>query len=130
MERGRLAFFARAIGETDPIYSDVEVARAAGHPDLPVPPTFFFGALLDGPDPFGWVQELGIDMRYGLHGNQSFSYRSMVHAGDTVILSPIITDVYDKRGGSLEFLLTTTTVTRPDGEIVATFDQTIIIRHP
>ncbi len=40
MERGRLRMFAAAIGETDPIYTDVEAARAAGHPDLPVPPTF------------------------------------------------------------------------------------------
>ena len=40
VEKGRLKFFAQAIGETDPIYTDEGAARAAGHPTLPAPPTF------------------------------------------------------------------------------------------
>ncbi|MPY78402.1 MAG: hypothetical protein GEV04_07875, partial [Actinophytocola sp.] len=47
IERGRLRFFAKAIGQKDPIYSDVDAARRAGHPDLPVPPTFFFSMELE-----------------------------------------------------------------------------------
>ncbi|MDO8773368.1 MAG: MaoC family dehydratase N-terminal domain-containing protein [Burkholderiaceae bacterium] len=47
IERQRLRFFARAIGETDPVYTDVEAARAAGYADLPAPPTFLFSADLD-----------------------------------------------------------------------------------
>ena len=31
LERGRLRFFALAIGETDPVYTDVDAARAAGY---------------------------------------------------------------------------------------------------
>ena len=42
VEAGQLRFFAKAIGETDPISSDEDAAKAAGHPALPVPPTFFF----------------------------------------------------------------------------------------
>ncbi|MCU1414189.1 MAG: hypothetical protein JWN80_1529 [Microbacteriaceae bacterium] len=130
LERGRLAFFAQAIGETDPLYSDLATARAAGHPDLPVPPTFIFGALLDAPDPFAWIAALGVDMRFVLHGTQKFSYHSVLHAGDTVTLQPTITDVYDKRGGALEFVVTTTTVTTAAGELAATLDQTLVVRHP
>lgn len=51
VERGRLALFARVTGQTDPVYTDVAAARAAGHPDLPVPPTFIFGLELEAPDP-------------------------------------------------------------------------------
>ena len=40
IERSRLQFFAKAIGETDPVYTDVAAARAAGYADLPAPPTF------------------------------------------------------------------------------------------
>lgn len=34
-ERGRLRFFAQACGQTDPVYSDLRAAEAAGHRDLP-----------------------------------------------------------------------------------------------
>jgi acyl dehydratase len=129
IERGRLCFFAEAIGETDPIYTDLDAAVGAGFPDLPVPPTFLFGLKLDGTDPFGWIRELGIDMRYVLHGTQRFTYASMAFAGDEVTFRPRIAEVFDKRGGALEFVTLETTVTRGD-EQVATLGETIVVRHP
>jgi hypothetical protein len=70
VERGRLRFFAKSIGETDPVYTDVDAARRAGHRDLPVPPTFFFSLALEAPDPFGYLGALGVDLRSILHGEQ------------------------------------------------------------
>ena len=40
VEKGRLKFFAKAIGETDPVYTDEAVARERGYRALPAPPTF------------------------------------------------------------------------------------------
>ena len=40
VEKGRLRFFAKAIGETDPVYTDEAAAKAAGYKSLPAPPTF------------------------------------------------------------------------------------------
>lgn len=130
IERGRLAFFAQAIGETDPVYNDLDAALAAGHPDLPAPPTFVFGLRLEAPDPFGWIAELGVDMRFVLHGKQAFHYASVAHAGDVVTLSPKIIDIYEKKGGALEFLVCTTAVTRADGTLIATMEETLVVRHP
>ena len=129
IERGRLRFFAAATGSTDPIYSDLEAAKAAGHRDLPVPPTFFFSLELEAPDPFGYVDALGIDLRTVLHGEQSFTYHAPVHAGDTVQLRSRIEDVYSKKEGALEFLVKRTEVTR-DGELVAETNSVIVIRNP
>jgi hypothetical protein len=129
VERGRLRFFAEAIGETDALAVDPEAARAAGYPDLPVPPTFLFGLELDQPDPFGWIADLGIDMRHVLHGGQRFDYHRLAFAGDELLLTPHITDVYDKRGGALEFVVVVTEVTRR-GEPIATLTRTIVVRHP
>lgn len=129
IERGRLRFFADAIGETDPLYRDVEAARAAGFRDLPVPPTFLYGLALEGPDPFGWITGLGIDLRFILHGIQRFDYLAMAFAGDEVELRPRITAVYEKRQGALEFLVVDTEVTRAE-ETIATMTQTIVVRHP
>ncbi|MEV0705131.1 MaoC family dehydratase N-terminal domain-containing protein [Saccharopolyspora sp. NPDC050389] len=130
IEPGRLQQFATAIGETDPVYTDRSAARAAGHRDLPVPPTFLFGLTLDGPDSFGFIADLGVDLRHVLHGEQEFTYHSVAHAGDTLVLRPVITDVYDRKGGALEFVVRETTVTRDDGSAVADLKEVLIVRHP
>ena len=38
IEKGRLRFFAKATGQTDPVYTDEDAAIAAGYPSLPAPP--------------------------------------------------------------------------------------------
>lgn len=43
-------------------------AVAAGHPDLPVPPTVLFSSELDVSDPFVLLTEFGVDLRLVLHG--------------------------------------------------------------
>lgn len=129
VERGRLRFFAKAVAQTDPVYTDLDTARQAGHPDLPVPPTFFFSLELEAPDPFGYLTALDVDLRRVLHGEQSFTYHRLAHAGDTLTLRPRIVDVYRKKGGALEFLVKQTDVTCGD-ELVAEARSVIVVRHP
>ncbi len=130
VERGRLRLFAKATGQTDPVYTDLDAAKAAGHPDLPVPPTFFFAVALETPDPFTWLTDLGVDLRTLLHGEQEFVYHRLAHAGDELTATARITDVYDKRGGALEFLVTTTSITGLGGQLVAEAIGTTVIRRP
>ncbi|WP_199565293.1 MaoC family dehydratase N-terminal domain-containing protein [Spongiactinospora rosea] len=129
LERGRLRFFAKATGQTDPVYHDLDAARQAGHPDLPVPPTFFFGLDLEGPDALRYLRELDVDMGRVLHGEQSFVYHSLAYAGETLTVRPRIIDVYAKRGGALEFLVKRNEITR-DGEPVAEATMTLVVRNP
>ena len=58
IERTRLQFFAKVIGETDPVYTDAAAARDAGYPDLPAPPTFLFAAELDSGAAFRLIDNL------------------------------------------------------------------------
>ena len=127
--RERLAFFAKATGQRDPVYRDLAAANAAGHPDLPIPPSFYFSLELEQPDPFGWLTALGIDLRRVLHGEQSFRYHAMAYAGDTLTLHPRIVDVAVKKGGALELLTKQTAVTRGD-ELIAEAVSVIVVRHP
>ncbi|WP_432969721.1 MaoC family dehydratase N-terminal domain-containing protein [Dactylosporangium sp. CA-233914] len=129
VERGRLRAFARSTGETNPIYRDVDAARAAGHPDLPAPPTFFFTMGLERDEPLGYLGELGIDLRFVLHGEQAFDYRQVAYAGDTLVLQDRITDVYDKRGGAMEFIVKETAFHRA-GTLVATAKSVLVVRDP
>jgi acyl dehydratase len=130
VDAGRLRFFAKAIGETNPVYTDVAAAKAAGYADLPVPPTFLFAIELENPDQFRWVADQGIDPRFVLHGEQSFTYHSVAYAGATLTATPRIVDVYSKRGGALEFIVKNTAVTRADGSAVADLETVIVVRNP
>lgn len=129
VERGRLRAFARAIGETDPVYVDVGAARAAGHPDLVVPPTFFFSMTLESDAPFGYLETLGVDMRFVLHGEQRFAYYRTAYAGDVLELQDRVTDVQVKRDGAME-LVTKETEIRRGGILVATATSVLVVQHP
>ncbi len=130
VDAGRLRFFAKAIGETNPVFTDSETAKAAGHQNVPVPPTFLFGIELEGPDPFGWLADIGVDLRRVLHGEQSFTYHRPAVAGDVLTASPRIGNVYSKKGGLLEFIEKTTTVTRANGDPVAELTTVIVVSNP
>jgi acyl dehydratase len=128
VERGRVAMFARAIGETDPVHFDVDAARAAGHPDLLAPPTFVFGLDLEHSDTLGVLATHGVDLSAVLHGEQRFTYHRAVHAGDTLALRAEFTDYYAKRNGALEFLVRRSELTS-DGQLVAEMESVSVIRN-
>lgn len=129
VEAGRLRFFAKAIGQTDPIYSDEKAAREAGYRSLPAPPTFLFGLDMDVPDPFALINTLEIDLARVLHGEQTFKYHHDVCAGDTVTFQSIVSDIFDKKNGALEFVVEDTTVTNQDGIHVADMQRIIVVRN-
>ncbi len=130
VERGRLRFFARTIGLTDPIYFDLDAARRAGHRDLPVPPTFLGNSLeLELPNPLGWLAELGADLTKTTHAEQTFTYHAMAYATDRLVLRRRIVDVYTKKGGTLEFVVKKTDVMRSD-QTLAEILFVIALRHP
>jgi N-terminal half of MaoC dehydratase len=130
VDAGRLRFFAKAIGETNPVFTELEMAKAAGHRDLPVPPTYLFGIELESPDPFAWLAGIGVDLRRVLHGEQSFTYHSTAVAGDVLTATPRIGNVYSKKGGALEFIEKASTVTRENGDLVAELKTVIVVRNP
>ena len=108
---------------------DLEAAKAAGHPDLPIPPSFYFSLELERPDPLGWLTALDVDLRRVLHGGQSFAYHATAHVGDVLTLCSRITDVAVKKGGALELLTKQTGVSR-DGQPIAEAVSVIVVRYP
>ena len=129
VEKGRLQFFAKATGQTDPVYWDEVAARAAGHPALPVPPTFLFCLEMASPDPAAIRHLLGMDYRRLLHGEQGFTYHSLAYAGDVLRFEQRIEDIYDKKGGALEFVLRKTRVTKQRGKPVADLRTVTVLRN-
>jgi acyl dehydratase len=129
IERGRLKLFAKATGETNRIYTDVQAALAAGYADLPAPPTFLFSAELDSGALFELLAKLDVAVSNILHGQQGFKYFKPVVAGDTVTVTSRIVEIYEKRQGALEFISMASRARNQLDEVVATFDSLIIVRH-
>ncbi|WP_017761220.1 MaoC family dehydratase N-terminal domain-containing protein [Pseudacidovorax intermedius] len=129
VEPGRLRFFAKATGQTDPVYAEEAAARAAGHPGLPVPPTFLFCLEMESPDPAAIRNLLGLDYRRLLHGEQGFAYHRLAHACDRLRFAQRIEDIYDKKGGALEFVVRQTRVSNQRGEHVADLRSVTVMRH-
>lgn len=129
VEKGRLRFFAKAIGETDPVYTDEAAAKAAGYRALPVPPTFLMCLESEGRNPQAIVEEvMGFDLGRILHAEQEFTYHAMAFAGDTLTFDTRIVDVYEKKGGALTFVVQETRVTNQAGVHIADLRSSLVQR--
>ena len=129
IERSRLQFFAKAIGVTDPIYTDTAAARSAGYQDLPAPPTFLFAAELDSGASDRLLTELGIPIARLLHGEQGFIYHRPACVGDTITVRSRVDDVYVKKGGALEFVVRSARATNQREELVAELRTVLVCRN-
>ena len=129
VEKGRLLFFAKAIGEIKPTFTDEFIAIDNGYSALPVPPTFLFCLKMDVPDPFENYRNLGISLANMLHAKQSFTYHTPAVAGDLLTFYSHVADIYDKKGGALEFLVEKTKVVNQRDEHVADITTTLVIRN-
>lgn len=129
IERTRLQFFAKVIGESDPVYTDPAAARAAGYPDLLAPPTFIFAAELDSGAVIAMLAALEVPVAKLLHGEQGFTYYLPVCAGDTVTVRSTITDIYAKKNGALEFVVKSSRAINQRDEAVADMRAVLVCRH-
>ncbi|MEX2195917.1 MAG: MaoC family dehydratase N-terminal domain-containing protein [Thermoleophilaceae bacterium] len=130
VERGKVRELVRALGDDDPVYTDLEAARAAGFERIPVPPTFtvtlthWLGADMG----FG---ALGLDLERVLHGESSWEYLAPVYVGDQLTASRRVSDVTTregKRGGTMAFITLATEFGNGDGKTVIRQKDLIIER--
>lgn len=129
VEEWAVRWYANAIGETDPVYTDLAAARAAGHPSLRVPPTFL--SCMEGWlfKTFDLLALAKIDPSRVLHAEQQYDCHAPVYVGDTLTYEPRIADVYDKKGGALEFLVKESRITNQDGIHVANTRSVLVQRQ-
>ena len=104
-------------------------ARAAGYSSLPAPPTFPMALDMDGPENMPILDVLDIDIARILHGSQEFEYFAPICAGDRIAITSRITDMFDKKGGALEFVVSENTYTNQSGQRVAKATSTLVVRN-
>jgi acyl dehydratase len=124
--REKIREFARAIGDYNPAYHDVEAAQKLGHPDIIAPPTFavivsFLASRALIVDP-----ELGIDYGRVVHGEQRFVYTRPVRAGDSLTAVLTVENIRVAAGNDL--LSTRAEISTVEGEPVLTAYSVTVVR--
>jgi acyl dehydratase len=116
--REKVREYAAAVGETNPLYLDVNAAREHGHADVVAPP--MFAVVYAAPSVMQGLfdPELGIDFAHLVHGSQEFRWGPLVVAGDEITTVTSVGDISERGGmGFYEFV----TVSRnQQGETVCT----------
>ena len=130
IERGRIKDFARAIGDTNPLYLDDRVGQASEWGDIVAPPTFMTTFREAGGDGSEFLRELGTDISRLLHGEQEFELRRPLRPGDTLLCRSRIVDIYEKTGrsGPMGMVLRETVATDKSGEIVGAMRHITVVR--
>lgn len=125
----QLKFFAKATNQRDPIYFDETAARAAGHRTIPVPLTFAYSLARACPEQAGFsLRQINADIRHLLHGEQGFRYHSLLYAEDEVSITTQILDFYEKKGGTLGFVVQRTELVNQVGVLCIESNSTFVLR--
>jgi acyl dehydratase len=124
--RAKIAEFARAIGDDDPVHRDPEAARAAGHPDVIAPPTFAIVLTLEAATVVLADPDVSLDYSRVVHGEQKFAHHRPIRAGDRLVATTTIDAVRSVAGNDL--LTTRVDVATEDGEDVCTATSMLVAR--
>jgi acyl dehydratase len=126
VSRVKIAEFAEAIGDPNPVYRDRAAAQAAGHQDVIAPPTFAIVISMAGSAPVIVDPGLGLNYAMVVHGEQRFEYSRPILAGDVVTAQATISDIRD--AGRNVMLSTQTEIRTLEGELVCTAHSTLVER--
>ena len=119
--------FTRSVGETNPVFTDEDAARAAGYRGLVAPPTLCTVLVHR-------VSLPSINLKFGkmqVHAGQRVQPRAPIVAGDQVTASSHLKDVYAKTGrsGTMVFTVWETTLRNQNGEVVADVQESFATRE-
>ena len=124
----RLRFFAKATGQTDPIYFDHDAALSKGYNGIVCSPTFLYAVSMEQKYPFEFLNDLKIKIESILHAEQEFLYEKMICSGDTLTMTTEIVDMYDKKEGLLQFLILESKFIDQNNMHTATMKNTIVVK--
>jgi len=129
VEEGRLKFFAKTLGETRGIYTNSAFAKKEGLPGILAPLTFPFILEIDSMELLDVVTFLGETLEKLLHGEENFVYHNPIYGGDRITVHKKISNIVDKKGGALQFVIFNNSFTNQDMLIVAETETNYVFRH-
>ena len=124
--REKIREYAVAVGETNPLHHDVDLARQAGYRDVVAPPMFcvVYSAAALGAAVFD--SEVGINHAAMVHGGQEFVWGEPVVSGDEVSTTITVKDISAR--GEIGFYTFESVSTNQDGAETVRGRCTCIVR--
>lgn len=122
----RIAAYCAAVGETNPLYTDADAAKAGPYGGLVAPPGILQTlGVSGGPDP---------KVKFGntaFHSGTRFEVYAPVRPGDVVTVKAGVKEVYAKTGrtGTMVFAVRTQRFVNQDGTTVALTEQSMVHRE-
>lgn len=137
--RASIRYFALAIGDDNPLYSDDGYARSHGHPSVIAPPTLVCETNQFVPEPapdesgyIGHTWDLPVTGCRLIRGGNDYTFQRPVLPTDRVTVRWRIADIEEKASSSREPMLVVTseaTYTNQDGDLLATNRETLIYQR-
>ena len=142
VEREAIRRFADSVDDSNPLYWDEEYAKNARYGSIIAPPGFICAPWFSG-RPVKWGKRGATSAEgaqrpdlakagYGrvLDGGVEWEFFAPVRAGDTITASSKIANIFEREGrsGKMAFVISETTYTNQNGDVVATTHGTSI--HP
>lgn len=127
VEAGKVAEFATALRNEDPIHRDDSAAKQRGYETIPAPLIFTRVAYFNRYRPGDIGNDLGFDLGFKqdnvLHGEQEYEFERPVYVGDVLSGTTTLTDVWQSegsRGGTMTFAVYETEYVDEDRDRVVT----------
>jgi acyl dehydratase len=122
----KIAEYARAVGEENPVYFERDTAKQAGFRDIPAPPMFAVVYSAGAMAPAITDPEVGINLVAMVHGGQEFTWSEPVCSGDTITTTAQVVDISENDGKG--FYVFESVSTNQDGDEVVRATWTNIVR--
>ena len=122
----KIAEYARAVGEDNPVYFDRDKAKEAGFRDVPAPPMFAVVYSSGSVAPAIFDPDVGINFAMMVHGGQEFAWSEPVVAGDVITTETSVKDISEK--GGMGFYVFESVSRNQDGQEVVRGTWTNIVR--
>ncbi|WP_249593904.1 FAS1-like dehydratase domain-containing protein [Peribacillus frigoritolerans] len=132
VEKGKIKELTAAIGDDNPIFSNLQAAQDAGYERIPVPLTYL--QIIDSFGGYGFEEKIEL-LKFNpvkiLHGEQEYEYLGEIFAGDELSVTSTIIHAETKTGstGSMDIVTQENRYTNQNGKLVATAKSTLIHRH-
>ncbi len=133
--RGAIRYFALALDDDNPIYSDENIARATRHGGIIAPPTFVcetnqvFQKPADANGYIGHYWTLPLASTRFIRGGNEYEFYQPVRPDDRVTVTWKILDIYERetrKFGALVFVLSEARYVNQRGELLALNRETNI----
>jgi acyl dehydratase len=135
--RASIRYFARAVGDDNPLYTDAATARGAGYADVIAPPTLvcetnqYIDRRRDSDGYVGHLWDIDVPGTRLIRGGNEYEFHQPVYPSDCITAHWRIADMTERSSsrGAMLFVISEVRFTNQHGELLAVNRETNIYQE-